>query len=831
MQPELIDILWVLTCAGLVFVMQAGFLCLEAGLTRTKNSINVAVKNITDFSIALVLYWSFGFALMFGTSWGGWWGSTLFFVSWNSGGSWQAVFFLFQAMFCGTAVTVISGAVAERMRFGGYIVVSVIVSALVYPLYGHWAWGGAYGEGMGWLAAKGFVDFAGSSVVHSVGGWAALATLLVVGARTGRYLADGTAQHIPGSNLPMSMLGALLLWTGWIGFNGGSVMAMDERVPGVIGNTMLAGGAGMISALLVSWLWRRYVAVSAMINGALAGLVSITASCHAVDAPAALLIGSVSALFMLASERLLERCRIDDVVGAVPVHLAGGIWGSLAVALFGDTEVLGTGLGRYQQVQVQLLGIVVCGVWAFGVTYLLLRLVRRLWPLRVRMEQEHIGLNIAEHRVSTEVLDLLTAMGHQAQTQDLSLRVPVEPFTEIGQIAQQYNIVMSKFQWAAEQRQELDEQLQDLGFLYRLRTTLGERGGTAEILARAGGVLAEVLRGRSADVYIECDGQSWDSGVGATDAQYVFECPLSWGDRQRGLLRLRCAVQLSQAQQHVLLDEAVAQIGQALEKRELEAQFVQSARLVSLGQMATGAAHELNQPLTAITATAEGVCLRLQQGMPLTQERLTEMMERILNMANRMAAAVKHMQNFGRDTAAEPSIQLSINEAVHSGLMLMESRLEVHGIALHLELESDLPLVWGNPQRLSQVFFHLLSNACDALDEKGESGVHGSWEKRICIRSLRADADEEWVVVEVEDNGIGIDDANQQRVFEPFFTTKGPDKGAGLGLSTSYSIVRDCGGRISWQGSAVGTTFRVLLSTERVPTGHGTARGIDADKK
>lgn len=443
MEVPLIDILWVLVSAGLVFLMQAGFLCLETGLTRSKNNINVALKNLTDLGISIILFWLFGYGLMFGQTWGGWLGSTDFLPDFNNLPPWSVVFFLFQVMFCGTAVTILSGAVAERMRFDGYVISAALVSGIIYPIFGHWVWNGlATGQTTGWLGTWGFVDFAGSTVVHSVGGWVALATLLVIGPRDGRFPADGPPRAIPGSNLPLATLGAMLLWFGWFGFNGGSTLAMNDQVPLIIANTMMAAGAGMFSTLLISWLWRGQAQVSLIMNGSLAGLVAITANAHSVSSLSAVIIGGVGGLVMVAADKLLLHYRIDDAIGAIPVHLAAGIWGTLAVAFFGEPAILGTGLNFSQQLQSQLIGIMVCGLWAFGVTYIILSLINPRFPLRVTPEMEQIGLNVSEHGATTEILDLFTVMDEQAHTGDLSLRVPVEPFTEVGQIAQRYNRVM-----------------------------------------------------------------------------------------------------------------------------------------------------------------------------------------------------------------------------------------------------------------------------------------------------------------------------------------------------------------------------------------------------
>ncbi|MDQ8182650.1 ammonium transporter [Pelagicoccus sp. SDUM812005] len=443
-----LDLLWVVICAALVLLMQAGFLCLESGWTRTKNSINVAVKNLTDFGISVMVYWAFGFALMFGLSRSGAFGGSGFFFE-SAGATPQVVaFFFFQAMFCGTAVTIVSGAVAERMSFKGYLLISVFVSALVYPIFGHWAWGGALGGQPGWLASLGFIDFAGSSVVHSIGGWVALAGVVALGPRIGRFGEgqDGRSRSIPGQSLPTALLGTLILAFGWIGFNGGSSLAWGGDVPLVVTHTILAATSGMVTALLASLVFLKYPDAKYITNGLLAGLVAITANCHLVSSGSSVLIGAVGALVMMAADRFFERLKLDDVVGAFSVHTAAGIWGTLAVALLGDASAWGEGVSRWDQLGVQALGVVVCALVGFLPAYLFLSGLRMTIRLRVSPEQEVMGLNAAEHKVSTEHLDLLREMELQSQKFDLTRRVTVEPFTEVGQIAQKYNEVLDSLE-------------------------------------------------------------------------------------------------------------------------------------------------------------------------------------------------------------------------------------------------------------------------------------------------------------------------------------------------------------------------------------------------
>jgi Amt family ammonium transporter len=435
-----IDVLWVLTCTILVFVMQAGFCCLECGLVRAKNSINVAIKNLIDFCIAAGAFWAVGYALMFGQTHGGWVGTTGFLFGGQTA-AWLTAFFFFQLVFCGTATTIVSGAVAERMRFSAYMAVSLIVSALIYPLIGHWAWGGAdLGSRTGWLNGRGFIDFAGSTVVHSTGGWVSLASVLVLGPRTGRF--DDQTKPIHGHNLPMSTLGVLLLWLGWFGFNGGSELRFSDRVPNILVHTCLGGAFGANTALLISWAWERRPNVEHVMNGALAGLVAVTASCHLVTPLRASIIGAGGGIVYLLGDALLRRLRIDDAVGAVPVHAFGGVWGTLAVALCCDPARWGTGLTRWEQLLIQAQGVGACFAWAFGGGFLILQLLNQVLPLRVSVHGERVGLNIAEHGSSTELIDLLAEMELHRRTGDFSQPVPVDPHTEVASVAAQYNRVL-----------------------------------------------------------------------------------------------------------------------------------------------------------------------------------------------------------------------------------------------------------------------------------------------------------------------------------------------------------------------------------------------------
>jgi len=441
--------------------MQPGFMCLESGLTRTKNSINVAIKNLIDLGISILIFWAVGYAIAFGSDWWGIVGSNRWFFNPEFVFPREMVFFLFQMMFCSTATTIVSGASAERLKFRAYVIVAIIISGLIYPVFCHWAWN-SYGftSGSGYLEKLGFIDLAGSTVVHSLGGWVAFAVIVTVGSRTGRFDRFGKSHSIYGSNLPFSVLGIMLIWLGWLGFNAGSVDPQIADISLTILNTMLAGAAGMLCAGFISWQKLNTNKAEVLINGSLAGLVSITASCNAVHPVVAISIGAVGGAVSILVSYWLKYWQIDDAVDAIPIHLGGGIWGTLAVGLFGDLTAIDTGLSRFSQILVQLLGIAVCGLWAFGVTWILLQLVNRSMPLRVSLSDEDRGLNISEHFAKSTVYEMLQIMDRQAAERDLSLRVPVEPFTEIGHVAKHYNQVIDSLQVSHQQLQQFNRSLE-----------------------------------------------------------------------------------------------------------------------------------------------------------------------------------------------------------------------------------------------------------------------------------------------------------------------------------------------------------------------------------
>ena len=397
-----LDFVWVMIAAAMVFLMQGGFMCLESGLCRAKNSINVAIKNMGDLLVSTSLFWLFGFGLMFGSSYNGMFGTTDFAVDFG-GEAWIAAFFVFQAVFCGTAATIDSGAVAERTRFESYLVVSALVSGLIYPVFGHWAWGSfLHGEEQGWLEAMGFIDFAGSSVVHSVGGWVALAGVIMIGPRIGKFDKDGNPRKIPPHSLLFVYLGAFILFFGWFGFNCGSTLAASADIAGIAVNTLLAGCFGGLGGAISSWAGcKGRPEAEDIVNGVLGGLVGITAGCACVTTFGAVVIGMSSGVLVWWSVRVVERVfKLDDVASAVSVHGVCGTWGTIALAIFMRSDSLATGTTRLEQIGIQAIGAGACFVWAFGCAWAAMSVVKTFMKLRVSPEDEQVGLNVAEHGAS-----------------------------------------------------------------------------------------------------------------------------------------------------------------------------------------------------------------------------------------------------------------------------------------------------------------------------------------------------------------------------------------------------------------------------------------------
>jgi ammonium transporter, Amt family len=387
-----IDNLFLFIGAVLVIFMQPGFAMVESGFNSAKNTVNILFKNVMDLCIGVLLYFLIGYGLMYGDSvlggflgWGGIGIGGTSVETVEAGALTPQVDWLFQVAFAATAATIVSGAVAGRLKFGAYLIYSAIITGLVYPISGFWKWGG------GWLDAMGFYDFAGSLLVHAVGGFAGLAGAIVLGPRIGRFSADGKPRAIPGHNLPLAALGVFILWVGWFGFNPGSQLAIvgaanTDMVMLIAANTMLAAAAGGVFAMVTTWILHKKPDLTMALNGILAGLVGITANCDSVTNGEAIVIGLVAGILVVAGVKLLDKLRIDDPVGAWPVHGLCGIWGGLAAWIFGGHPMVA-----------QIVGSIVVPLWSFLTMLVLFSILKAVGMLRVSEAEELRGLDIGEH--------------------------------------------------------------------------------------------------------------------------------------------------------------------------------------------------------------------------------------------------------------------------------------------------------------------------------------------------------------------------------------------------------------------------------------------------
>ncbi len=388
---------WMMVCTALVFFMHLGFSFLEIGLTRQKNTVNILFKNVFIICVGLLLYYVGGFNLMYPGFEDGDMGIFKFAgfgiaapengmtPDYASGGYTWWTDFLFQGMFAATAATIVSGAVAERIKLGGFMIFTIIYVGLVYPIVGAWKWGG------GWLDGLGFYDFAGSTLVHSVGGWAALIAIYLLGARKGKFGEDGKPKAIPGHNLPLAAAGVLILWLGWFGFNGGSVLSADPALTSlVLVTTCLAAAAGGVSAFLVSWIKYKNYDLTMFLNGILGGLVGITAGADQMSPNEAVIIGLIAGVVIVFGVALIDKLKLDDPVGAVAVHLICGIWGTLAVGIFGA-------MAGMDQFLVQLAGVGAAATFCSLTAFIILFTIKKVAGLRVSEQEELEGLDIHEH--------------------------------------------------------------------------------------------------------------------------------------------------------------------------------------------------------------------------------------------------------------------------------------------------------------------------------------------------------------------------------------------------------------------------------------------------
>lgn len=842
------DVFWLVGAATLVTLMQGGFCLMESGLVRAKNKINVGAKNLVDFCTAGLVFWAVGYGLMFGS------GSALVgtsgFLFGGGAEPWDYAFVMFQMTFAGTAATIVSGAVAERIRFSRYLVLTLFISAVVYPVYGHWVWGGlGPGADAGWLSALGFVDVAGGTVVHATAGWAALAVIIVIGPRQGRF---SRSQHpIEGHDLTIAIFGVLLLWVGWFGFNGGSMLGASPGVALVLLNTNLSACAGGLAGLALARTRGPVIDLTDVMNGVIGGLVATTAGAPHFTPNDAVAVGLVGGATTFGGVRLLRRLQLDDAIGAVPAHAFAGVWGALAVAVLGDLDSLGTGLSRSAQVAAQLTGVAVGFGWAFGLPLAVLLIINRLFPFRVSTQDEWIGLNVTEHGATTPAAILLQEMERHHQTNSPA-PVTVEPFTEVGLIAAQYNTVVARV--IAEQRRT-DQLTAKVKQAHQEVLAILESAGEGICGISAQGHItfineagARLLSREPSDMIGKIAHEILHSGADGTCSQHTCPIALVLADGQPRQIGNDGLVTAEGT--HLPVASVTAPIWDGQDRvagavvtyrdlrlqKELETKLLQAQKLEAIGALAAGVAHEINTPMQYIGDNTHFLRATLARLLEVAEaagravateateddrQRLAQLVEkaRIPTLAtkapraaddtlsgvadvSRIVAALKRFSHPGGDAMAP----VDLNSAIASTITICRSEWK-YVADVQTNFQEDLPLVEGSVGALNQVWLNMIVNAAHAIADRP-----GDDKGLIEIETSSID-NGSGVCVTIRDDGSGIPVDDLGRIFDQFFTTKEVGKGTGQGLAIAHQvIVNEHQGKIEVETAVdTGTAFMVTL--------------------
>ena len=814
---EHLDIGFVLGCAAVVFLMQAGFCLLESGLVRSKNSINVAVKNVLDCALAMLLFVCVGCSIMFGVSAGGWVGVP-FSVDFASDPK-LLTFMLFQLVFCSTATTIVSGAVAERVRLPIYLLIALVVSGVVYPVFGHWAWGGVVaGTTQGWLAALGFIDWAGGSVVHIVGGFAALAAVRCIGSR--RNLSENNVTG--GYSLTLAILGCFLLWFGWWGFNGGSGLAITEVLPKVILNTNAAAATGGLAAAIYSMMRYRRIKVVPLICGLLAGLVAITPSCHILSFPSACLIGAVGGLLTVNATDLLKRLKIDDAVGAFEVHGVAGIWGVISLAFFANEADLLAG-SRLLQIGVQTLGASAAAAFSYFTVYGYLKVVGCFTPLRVTEEEEKLGLNVVEHGATNEMTDLLIEINNHSLTGDFSKDISADQHSEAGQIAAQYNQVIDRVRTEISQHEQTNDWLE--GERLRMKSVLDHAGvgifqlNTEGTITTANSTLLELLGHETLEQLVaaqqsqECDLLPWH--VAPSEARQNVRDAF---DRGQPVKELESSILNVGGNQVWVLESFVPVRGYRGEllswlgtvhdiseqKRSTLAEIeIAKAKSDAKGEFLASMSHEIRTPLNGVIGMLD---LLDASSLPPKERNFISIAK---TSAGSLLSLINDILDFSKIESGHmelEKIQFDVRDLIEQTAEQFAYQAHIKQLDINCQVATDLPyMLQGDPERLRQVIVNLLGNAIK-FTEFGE----------VNLKVTRRDG---VMRVSVKDTGIGMNEETVSKLFQAFTqadtSTTRKYGGTGLGLTISSQLVNLMGGRICVESTpGVGSEFWFELEME-----------------
>ena len=841
------DMMWTLIASFLIFLMQAGFTLVEVGFTRAKNAGNVVMKNMIDFALGSIGFFLIGYGLMFGASAAGLFGTGDFLLGHiTSAGKVDNLKFanlMFQVVFAATAATIVSGAMSERTKFIGYLFYSLLISMLIYPVVGHWVWGG------GWLARLGMIDFSGSTVVHSVGGWVSLAGVLVAGPRLGRYNRDGSVNLIPGHNIPLVALGVFILWFGWFGFNTGNTLsATNPSIALIAVNTILAGAAGALCAMAVSWVLRGKPDVGMTLNGILSGLVSCTGGVAIISPFSAMAIGSVAGFILYFSLSAFERRRIDDPVGAISVHGVNGIWGTLAVGLFAQDQYVQNSLGYavnglffgggFNLLGVQTLAVVSVFLWAFPLSWFFFKMLDKTLGLRVSPEEEVRGLDFGQHSMTSypvfdefqkkqeqileelervRELSLLHDIGQSMHT--LNLEETLELILQ--GVAKGIGFDRVRLYFLDEERKQLickvavgveKEKIQSLTLPYDRednmvsRAMMERRPFIVEDAGRDPRVNLGLISFLDVKSFAVAPLLSRDRVLGGISADNLITQTVITENKLQSLMIF--ANQAALALENALMYEELKTFSSQLEGRvrkasarleETQRQLFQSEKLAALGKLSAGIAHEIRNPLTSIKILIHS--LVDEQATETSREKDLAVIEAEIERVNKI---IKQFLDFARPRP--PSLEpMEVKAILEETLALLVYEMEAQKISLERSYAPDIPLVPMDREQMKQVFLNLMLNAIQAMERGGHLRVAIRWRPAPSGDGGRSVAE-----ITVQDTGPGMEEDIQRKIFEPFFSTK--EEGIGLGLPIARRIVEEHGGEVQVESRAgEGTTFTITL--------------------